>query len=107
MGVDLNQAQADLAKLCEQRSSFSSLFSIDYDYLSGEWKENAQGYCRGTMFRSIVARILSGDNDFSTIDDPFGEDCAEFRVSGKQNELISDLVYTSKIYFWFGSAGSK
>ena len=107
MGVDSDQAQAELTKICERHSSVSSVFAPFYDCLIGEWKENAQGYCRGTVFRSVVGRLISANNDFSTINDPFGSGHLEYQTKGKQRILLSELVHNSQIDFSFGDAGTK
>ena len=107
ISIDLKRADEEFVKICDQALPSSRYFSIDQDYFKTELRENAQAFCRGTIFRSVIARLIAGDADFSTIDDPFGDDHLLLLTNGTQKKLVSKLRHDSQIDFTFVDSGKR
>jgi len=106
-----NEALVDLSMRLSEVGVFSPMRQVLADESSrlkhiGEFhRENAQGVCRGIFFRAVVKQMISGNHEFSTISDPFGNGHASHHVTGGQHVLVSVLTNHRRIDFQFGLAG--
>lgn len=59
------------------------------------------------MVGEVIKQLLSGQPDFSKIEDPYGANSFEFRKQAHGFTLLSELQYHSRIDFQFGLAGPE
>lgn len=72
----------------------------------GDYLENAQGLCRGSMVGSVIECLLK-DDDFSNIDDPYGQTSLKVQAENPGFTLTSELKYAGRpIGYRFGLAGA-
>jgi hypothetical protein len=71
-----------------------------------EFRENAQGICRGLIFGEVVDRLQNGIGDFANISDPYGDSVLTLHETPTSFTLVSQLVHHSQVHFMFGLAGS-
>jgi len=105
MQHDEAEAQQSASKMFARYSPYNSLVSALGKPPMDEYRENAQGICRGKMFAAVVDILLCGGDDFSTIPDPFGNQSLKLRDSEHGVVLVSELIHRSSIEFHFGHAG--
>lgn len=98
-------AQENASKMFAKYSPNSSLVTAFGKPPMGEYRENAQGVCRGKIFSAVVDILLRGGDDFSIIPDPFGSQSLKLRDSKHGVLLVSELIHHSNIDFQFGHAG--
>ncbi len=99
------EAQQNASKIFAKYSPSNSLVSALGKPPMGEYRENAQGICRGKMFAAVIDILLAGGDDFSMIPDPFGNRGLKRRDSEHGVVLVSELIHHSNIDFQFGHAG--
>ena len=98
------EAQQSASKLFARHSLSNSLVSALGKPMMGEYRENAQGICRGRMFVAVVDILLAGSDDFSGIPDPYGSGSLKLRDGKHGIVLVSELTHHSSIDLQFGHA---
>jgi hypothetical protein len=99
------KAEERITRLYERRAQRNRLVAGLDEWPIEEYRENAQGVCRGRMFEAVIDRLRKGRNDFSNIDDPYGNKQLELRTADRGFTLVSELTHHSRIDFRFGLAG--
>lgn len=100
------EAEQRITQIYDQYAKDNLLVAMGCGDYVGEFRENAQGVCRGFMFGAVVDRLREGQNEFSNIDDPYGETSLVFRRENVGFTLVSVLMHHSQIDLRFGLAGS-
>lgn len=104
MQQDEVEAQQCASKIFARHSPSNSLVSALGKPPMGEYRENAQGICRGRMFVAVVDNLLAGGDDFSEIPDPYGSGTLKLRDDKHGIVLVSELIHHSSIALQFGHA---
>lgn len=98
-------AEEQIARLAKRHAQTSRLVAGLGDWPVEEYRENAQGVCRGIIFESVIKCLREGREDFSKIDDPYGNGYLKFQAAGTGFNLTSELTHLNQIGLQFGLAG--
>ena len=98
------EAEKQILKLYNRYAKSNSLIAGFGEPPMEDYKENAQGICRGQIFGAVIERLRKG-KDFSNIDDPYGRKSLEVRPEKPGFTFVSELKYSHRIDFRVGLAG--
>lgn len=105
MELKHDDAEQQIAKAYRRHSISCRLIADFAEPWFGDYRENAQGICRGIMLGSVINQLQNAQPDFTTIEDPYGSNPLQFHRNESGFTLVSDLQHHSRINFQFGLAG--
>lgn len=106
MDGDQHEAEEKIAQLYNRYAKSNPISGARGEPPVEDYRENAQGICRGLMFGAVIDCLREGRKDFSNIDDPYSQGSLEFRSEKAGFTLVSELTYSNRINFRVGLAGS-
>jgi len=107
MEVDHRNAERQIANVYGRHASTCRLVAAFGEPPLGDYRENAQAICRGVMMAEVIKRLLGGETNFSTINDPYSSKPFGFRKNDFSFTLVSELKNPGHVDFQFGLAGPK
>lgn len=105
MDGDQHEAEEQIAQLYNRYAKSNPIIAGRGEPPVEDYRENAQGVCRGLMFGAVIDCLREGRNVFSNIDDPYGQKSLEFQPEKPGFTLVSELKYFNRIAFRIGTAG--
>lgn len=105
MELEHDDAEHQIAKAYRRHSKSCRLVADFAEPWFGDYRENAQGICRGIMFGAVVNQLQNAQPDFTNIEDPYGSKSLQFQKNESGFTLVSELQHHSQIKFQFGLAG--